>query len=80
MGTTRVYAQRAKEKASLSLQVFELRVIEVCHQQHLSNRAPGEWLLKETIDAAIIASDCLVLLPFGRIKNAPVASARVDNR
>jgi hypothetical protein len=80
MGATRVYAKRPREKASLSLQVFELRVIEIFHQQHLSNSAPREWLLKETIDAAIIASDCLVLLPFSRIKNAPVASARVDNR
>lgn len=30
-------------------------------------------LLRETIDMAITASDCLVLLPFDRIKNPPVA-------
>ena len=54
-------------------------MIEICHQQHLSNSAPVEWLLKETIDTPISANDCLVLLPFDRIKNPPWL-ARVDNR
>lgn len=42
MGATRVYAKNAREGASLGLQVFELRVIEIFRQQYLSNSVPRE--------------------------------------
>lgn len=42
MRATGVYALSTRERASLDLQVFELRVIEIFHQQHMLNGVPRE--------------------------------------